>query len=197
MSKSALRCLAVLFAVPAVCMAAGTPDPSTSSFTLLTVPNFGCHWVFVPGPGELDTMILEVTALDAASAPCAGLSLTATWAPAGTGNAGVCPEENGQTVMTGADGKATFAYEDCFGCGPLHIAFTYPGVGGDEPLFTAAVGDVTSPDLDADGDTDIFDLAIFASGLPPGSNACSDYTCGGGTNVFDLGVFAGGLAGGC
>jgi hypothetical protein len=61
------------------------------------------------------------------------------------------------------------------------------------PTSSGATGACTTSDLNGDGTVNIFDLAIWASGLPPGYSACSDYNCDGIVDVFDLAIFASGI----
>lgn len=184
----AALCVA-LFLFPTVSAIAGTPSAVNSTWTILTSPNNVCHWVF-----PVDLMAVEVTVLDGAvvPAPCGSLALTATAVP-GIGNVAVCPSQAVQTVTTLASGIALFQYKDISGCGTLSLDISYVS-GGTTLLFNVPAGSVTSPDLTGDFVVNIFDLAKFAAGLPPGYDICADYNCDGLVDVFDLGVWASGLS---
>jgi hypothetical protein len=102
-------------------------------------------------------------------------------------------------AVTDAAGAAQYVFSRIGGRGELGVEVTVHCAG--KIALWSERHDFTSPDLDGSCDagisTDVFDLAAWAAGLPPGAAPESDYNCDGQVNVFDLGAFAGGLGMGC
>ena len=185
---------------------AGIPFPALSGVGNNT-GSTTCHFKFNndTGAAGLDTLAVYVTVRDAFSLPVVGCTTTAHVAyadtitgfgPAGTAYSDCCGEVT--TGVTDLAGRVTLYFPHIQGRGSVNYVVTARcqgiwGLGGGGPFV------YTSPNLrgELDGVTDVFDLGVWAGGLPPSYDIYADYTCDGVVDVFDLGVWASGLIPNC
>lgn len=188
-------------AVSACSGGVGLPEPHRSTVGLSS-PAAACQYLF-RADGAFP-LTLNVTVRDAFDTPVPNLEVDATVSP-GAGAVFCACEPVVQTHFTDAAGVVPFVFSRFGGRGTLDLGVTATvicdGVPQGQLWIWSGNVDFTSPDLDgsceAAGSTTIFDLGRWASGLPPGYDRASDYTCDGVVNVFDLGEWAGGLGRGC
>jgi hypothetical protein len=146
--------------------------------------------------GGLDSLTLRLTLLDFFGNPVPNCSTTATLVNTGSGTLCTCCG-NRESAITDAMGLATFLFRKIGGRGSGEVRVTAhcpPSIAICHTSF-----DFTSTDLDGDCiDTDVIDLGLWASGLPPNPyRKASDYDCNGTVNIVDLGLFAGGIGVDC
>jgi hypothetical protein len=147
-------------------------------------------------------MTVDIQINDVFGAPVPGCMMRATLVP-GAGTLAFCTCcANPDFAVTNTVGAATLLFRQIGGRGNLTIQVDAL-CAGLIPIATLTVN-FSSPDLNASCDlvpasaTDVFDLGLWASCLPPGPYCqWSDYNCDGAVNVIDLGVWAGGLGRSC
>lgn len=203
--------LFVIVSVPAAATA-GVPGPQRAGCfppdvicpllcgVALSGPANGCHYFFRADGGK-DRLTVSVTLRDAFDAPVPGCSLGVT-VHSTPQTAALCScDPMRATAISGAGGEAQLVFSRIGGRGELAVEVT-TYCSGSVALASWPVP-FTSPDLDGSCDagasTNVYDLGIWAAGLPPAYAVESDYNCDGIVNIFDLGDFAGGLysGGGC
>jgi hypothetical protein len=206
MRKSLVLAALLVFALGTGAFA-GIPDPAYSGVGN-NAGSTTCHHKLTnddtPGsPG--DTLIVYVTVRDAFSLPVSGCTTTAHIAyddtipgfgPTGFAYSDCCGEVAMDT--TDAAGRVELYFEHIQGRG--HVKYTVTarcqgiwGLGGNDQI------QYTTPNLrgELNGITDVFDLGVWAGGLPPNYDIYADYTCDGTVDVFDLGYWASGLVWNC
>jgi hypothetical protein len=203
MRKSLVLAMLLVFAVGSGAFA-GIPDPAysgvgnNSGFTT-------CHHRFSNDPNIGDTLIVYVTVRDAFSLPVVGCTTSAhleyTDTIAGFGVGGLaycdcCGFSDEDTTDAAGRVELYFPYIQGRGHVTAHVTARCQGTWG---LGNTDTVRYTSTNLrgECDGITDVFDLGVWAGGLPPGYDIYSDYTCDGTVDVFDLGFWASGLIWNC
>jgi hypothetical protein len=167
-----------------------------------------CHHKFTnhDSPGSLgDTLIVYVTLRDEFANPVAGCLTTAhlqyddTISGYGLGGKAFwdCCAFRG-TGTTDANGRVEFYFPFVQGRGHLSYSVT-ARCPYDIPIGGETWIPFTSTNLrgDPSGVTNVFSLALWAGGLPPGYDVYMDYTCDGTVDVYDLGFWASGLTVDC
>jgi hypothetical protein len=182
---------------PSLAMPPGVPDPVLSDVAL-SPSAAPCQYRF-RADAMLDDLVITSTVLDSFGVPVVGCLVTVTLVPLLGSPLCVCAPCNPQAAVTDGFGVAASTFSKVGGHGILTASVEACGV-----VIGAPVIPFTSPDLDAScellpmGATTLVDLALFASGLPPGYEVWIDYNCSGmPINVVDLGIFAGGVGKGC
>jgi hypothetical protein len=204
MRKSLVLAMVAVLACSSLALA-GVPDPARSGCGTSGTGASTCHYFF-RADGSAETLTLCVTLLDAFDTPVTSCSTSVTVSDGGSAAFCVCGG-GGSLRLTGfSDGSGIICFDvdNIGGTGTLDLAVTTHCAGaGNIEICTATGVAFTSTDLDGScngggpASTDVFDLGVFAGGLPPGYDVAADFNCDGVVDVFDLGDFAGGLTVGC
>ncbi|HMB70398.1 MAG TPA: hypothetical protein VKU85_13865 [bacterium] len=162
-----------------------------------------CQYRF-QAAGLKDQLVIDITVRDLFDAPIPDIDVKAALIPGVS--AAVCScEPLEQVVTTDALGVTQAVFSRLGGRGTLDVTVTASAYcNGQMANITLGEETVsfTTPDQNASCETinpstNIFDLAWWAGGLPPGYDVTSDFNCDGVVDVFDLGELAGGLNAGC
>jgi hypothetical protein len=198
MRKSLVLAMVAVLACSSLALA-GVPDPARSGCSTSGTGSATCHYFFTIN-GSADKLTCNITLRDAFDTPVASCSTSVTI----SGSPAFCTCAGGarKTGFSNGSGIVTIVFDRLGGAGTLDIAVTtHCAGGGNIEICTDSVA-FTSTDLNAScnsgsASTDVFDLGLFAGGLPPGYDVDADYNCDLVVDVFDLGSFAGGLGIGC
>lgn len=209
MRKSLVLAMVAVLACSSLALA-GVPDPARSGCGSTGTGSATCHYFFRED-GSADVLTCCVTLRDAFDTPVPACSTSFTMTP-GVGTANWCKCTGGggaefvsyrTTDFSDSSGVIYFICDAMGGAGTLDLAITTHCAGAGNIEICTKTVNFTSTDLDGScqsggsGSTDIFDLGLFANGLPPGYDVNADYNCDGVVDIFDLGDFAGGLGVGC
>lgn len=190
------------FSVAAPCTGGvGLPGPNRSIVDL-SASATPCQYRFRADGAY--PLTLKVTVRDQFDTPVPGARVDVTIAPAAGAVLCSC-EPLLKSGFTDAIGAVPVVFSRLGGRGTLDLAVTAEGYCDGVPVGKIAIWggnvDFTTPDLngscEAAASSDVFDLGVWATGLPPAYKKASDYTCDGTVDVFDLGFWAGGLGRGC
>ncbi|HMB71002.1 MAG TPA: hypothetical protein VKU85_16925 [bacterium] len=189
--RSAVRLLLGLaLVVPGSAPApAAVPNPANSSIVASGSP-LPCQFRF-RADGGLDELVLNITVRGAFMEPISNCSTYVSLNP--TGGSVICSGDGlVRGAWTDASGAVEVSWNRLGGRGTCEVDVTTTCLA---PIGLGKVSvDFTSPDLDGSCDgADVFDLGLWAQGLPPGYVRESDYNCDGLVDVFDLAVWAGGI----